>query len=95
MVGILVSLVYLAGSDYFIAVFVDVVERFEQVFRAVLLCIESFEVFVACVEMQAAYRLAVVVVEQDSEIGLRVTVYHAGNIVDFPVQDRSNDVESL
>lgn len=44
MVGILVSLVHLAGSDYFIAVFVDVVERFEQMFRAVLLCIESFEV---------------------------------------------------
>lgn len=64
-------------------------------FRAVLLGIECFEVFVTRVEMQAAYRLAVVVVEQDSEIGLRVTVYHAGNVVDFRIKNGPNDIETL
>ena len=53
MVGILVSLVHLAGSDYFVAVFVDVVERFEQMFRAVFESAEMLNISACAFENES------------------------------------------
>ena len=71
--------------------FIDIVQRFYKVFGSHLIFIESFDILLSAVEMQAANRLAVIVVEENTEVGDRIAVYDAIQIDDI-AKDRPDDI---
>lgn len=63
--------------------------------RTFLAFIDRFNILVAAVEIQPTNWLTVIVVEQDTEIGLRIAMHYPVDVIHFIVKDSPDDTKPL